>query len=95
MEDSATPAAAITNIDILDTDVYTALASLDPSKSSGIDEIGPNILKHGVQALYISLHHLYKLYYSHCSIPSQWKIHQLLQFTKLVTDRMSTRKAVI
>ena len=39
MEDSATPAAAITNIDILDTDVYTALASFDPSKSSGIDGI--------------------------------------------------------
>jgi len=62
MEDSATPAAAITNIDIVDTDVYIVLASLDPCKSSDIDGIGPNILKHGAQALYISLHHLYKLY---------------------------------
>jgi len=45
MEDSTTPAAAITNINILDTDMYIVLASLDPSESSGIDGIGPNILK--------------------------------------------------
>ena len=45
MEDSTTPAAAITNIKTLDTDVNIMLASPDPSKSSGIDGIGPNILK--------------------------------------------------
>jgi len=38
-------AAAITNINTLDTDVNIMLASPDSSKSSGIDGIGPNILK--------------------------------------------------
>ncbi len=51
MEDSTTPGAAITNIDMSDTEVYQALAALDPSKSSGIDGIGPNVLKHGALAL--------------------------------------------
>jgi len=66
--DSATHAAAITNIDISVTEVYTALASLaiDPSKSPGIDGIGPNILKLGTQALCVPLHHLFKLCLSHC-----------------------------
>ena len=46
VEDNATIDAAITNIDISDTEVYEALAALDSSKSSGIDGIGTNILKH-------------------------------------------------
>jgi len=82
--DSATHAAAITNIDISVTEVYTALASLaiDPSKSPGIDGIGSNILKLGTQALCVPLHHLFKLCLSHCSIPSEWKIHQIIPIFK-------------
>ena len=75
MEDNTTIDAAITNIDISDTEVYEALVALDPSKSSGIDGIGPNILKHGAQALYVPLHHLFNLSLTHCSMPSEWKIH--------------------
>ena len=80
--DSATHAAAVTNIDISVTEVYTAVASLDPSKSPGIDGIGPNILKLGAQALCVPLYHLFKLCLSHCSIPSEWKIHQITPIYK-------------
>ena len=82
MEDNTTIDAAITNIDISDTEVYEALAALDPSKSSGIDGIGPNILKHGAQALYVPLHHLFNLSLTHCSMPSEWKIHQITPIFK-------------
>lgn len=85
MEDSATPAAAITNIDVLDTDVYTVLASLDPSNSSGTDGIGSNILKHDVQALYVPLHHLFKLCLCHCSIPCEWNVHSITPIFKAVS----------
>ena len=34
-------------------DVYSALTSLDPTKSSGTDGIGPKLLKVGAFALYI------------------------------------------
>ena len=85
MEDSATPAAAITNIDVLDTDVYTVLASLDPSNSSGTDGIGSNILKHDAQALYVPLHHLFKLCLCHCSILSEWSVHPITPIFKAVS----------
>ena len=61
---------------------YEALAALDPSKSSGIDGIGPNILKHGAQALYVPLHHLFNLTLTHCSMLSEWKIHQITPIFK-------------
>ena len=82
MEDNTTIDAAITNIDISDSEVYEALAALDPSKSSGIDGIGTNILKLGAQALYVPLHHLFNLSLTHCSIPSEWKIHQITPILK-------------
>ena len=82
MEDNTTIDADITNIDISDSEVYEALAALDPSKSSGIDGIGTNILKLGAQALYVPLYHLFNLSLTHCSIPSEWKIHQITPILK-------------
>ena len=82
MEDNITIDAATTNIDISDSEVYEALAALDPSKSSGIDGIGTNILKLGALALYVLLHHLFNLSLTHCSIPSEWKIHQITPILK-------------
>ncbi len=54
---------------------YTALASLDPLKSSGIDSIGPRILKSFSLALYPVVHHLFSLSLQSCKIPSEWKVH--------------------
>ena len=76
------PFATITDIEFSESDVYQALASLDPSKSPGIDGIGPNILKHGALALHIPIHHLFKLCMTHCSIPSEWKIHKITPIFK-------------
>ena len=90
MEDNTTIDAACTNIDISDSEVYEALAALDPSKSFSIDGIGTNVLKHGAQALYVPLHHLFNLSLTHCSIPSQWKIHQITPILK-VGDRANIK----
>ena len=70
MRDISAPATTITNV-ISDTDVYSVLASLDPSKSPGIDGIGPKVLKHSALALYIPFHHLFSLCMTQCSIPSE------------------------
>jgi len=79
MEDSATPAAAITNTDILDTDVYTMLASIDPPILLAQMELVPTSL------LYVPLHHLFKLCLCHCSIPSEWNIHPITPIFKAVS----------
>ena len=62
--------------------MYSVLTSLDPTKSSGTDGIGPKLLKVGAIALYIPLHHLFKLCLSKCSIPSEWKIHRIIPIFK-------------
>ena len=82
IEECDIPTSALINIDISDTEVYHVLASLDPSKSSGADGIGPNILKSGALALYVPLHHLFNLCLTQGSMPSEWKIHQITPIFK-------------
>ncbi len=60
----------------------TALASLDPLKSSGIDSIGPRILKSCSLALYPVVHHLFSLSLQSCKIPSEWKVHCIIPIYK-------------
>ena len=45
--------------------------SLDPSKATGCDGIGPRLLKHCALALY----HLFNLSISQSYIPSEWHLH--------------------
>ena len=47
------PEVSISDITIVETDVYKALISLDPDKAMGIDGIGPKILKYCSLSLYI------------------------------------------
>ena len=82
LDEIDTPTSVVTNITLSDSDVYSALTSLDPTKSSGTDGIGPKLLKVGAIALYIHLHHLFKLCLSKCSIPSEWKIHRIIPLFK-------------
>ena len=49
-----------------DSDILQALALLDPTKGSGLNNIGPNLLKHCSMALATLHHHL-------CNISSEWK----------------------
>ena len=77
-----TPTTVLDHLVISDTEVYTALASLDPSKTSGIDNIGPRILKSCSLALYPVVHHLFSLSLQNCIIPSEWKVHCIIPIFK-------------
>ena len=79
LDEIDTPASVVTNIIISDSDVYSALTSLNPTKSSGT---GPKLLKVGAIALYIPLHYLFKLCLSKYSIPSEWKTHHIIPIFK-------------
>ena len=51
----------LVSISISEEDVLEALNSLDPDKSSGIDFIGPRVLKKCAYPLCGPLHHLFQL----------------------------------
>ena len=63
------------SINFSESDVHNALTSLQSNKATGIDGIGPNILKVCVPLLYKPLHHLFTLSIHHCKLPSKWLIH--------------------
>ena len=75
--DLPTPATTntLSNIVISESDILEELTSLDPTKACGLDNIGPNLLKHCSIALATPLHHLFSMCIQQCSIPSEWKIH--------------------
>ena len=56
-----TPSSVIDEISITESDVYKALASLDPSKAMGYDGISPRLLKHCALPLCQPLLHLFFL----------------------------------
>ena len=70
------------DISITEPDVYTTLASLDPSKAHGIDAIGPTILKYCAAALCQPIHHLFMLSLSQHYIPEEWRIHTIIPIFK-------------
>ena len=65
----------LVSINISEEDVLEALNSLDPDKSSGIDTIGPRVLKKCAYSLCRPLHHLFSTSLSNHTIPSDWRIH--------------------
>ena len=65
----------LVSINISEEDVLEALNSLDPDKSSGIDTIGPRVLKNCAFSLYGPLHHLFVTSLCKHTIPSEWRIH--------------------
>ena len=66
---------SIANISFTELEVFSALSSLDPAKSMGVDCIGSKLLKQCASALYIPLHHLFTLSISNHTIPLEWKHH--------------------
>ena len=76
------PSSCICSLTITDTEVYEAISSLDPTKSSGCDGIGPKLLKHCALALYVPLHHLFSVSLSKHSIPNEWKCHSIVPIFK-------------
>lgn len=73
---------SLNNISISEDDVFSALSSLDASKATGPDGIGPRLLRSCALALYIPLHHLYSLSLHQHYIPRDWRIHNITPIFK-------------
>ena len=76
------PPSCICTISLSVSEVLDALLSLDPTKSSGCDGIGPKLIKHCALALYVPLHHLYSVSMTKQCIPSEWKCHSITPIFK-------------
>ena len=76
------PRSTLSDISISEDDVYSALISLDPTKSMGNDGISPKLLKHCALALYQPLHHLFLLTFSQSYIPEEWCTHLITPILK-------------
>ena len=71
-------------IQITDQDVFTALYNLNPCKASGVDCIGPKLLKACSYGLHEVLHHLFSLSINSGKIPNEWKLHYIIPIFKSV-----------
>ena len=74
---SSSMTSFISDLQISQLDVLEALNSLDVTKSTGPDGIGPKLLKQCALALYIPIHHLICISISKQAIPSEWKCHSI------------------
>ena len=94
ISDLPTPATSntLSNIVISESDILEELTSLDPTKASGLDNIGPNLLKDCSLALTTTLNHLFSMCIQQCSIPSEWKIHLISPIHKSV-DKSSIKNS--
>ena len=70
------------SISISEGEVLEVLNSLDPHKSTGIDGIGPKILKHCALFLFKPLHFLYTLSLQKHILPTDWRIHSIVPIFK-------------
>ena len=73
---------SIHSIYIEEDEVYSTLLSLDTNKATGIDGVGPKILKHCAMSLFQPLHHLFNLTLTSSVIPTEWKMHQIVPVFK-------------
>ena len=61
LQDPSADDVFMNEITISESDVYEALAALDPNKAMGIDGIGPNVLKFCATSLCGPIHHPFSL----------------------------------
>ena len=69
----------LVSIQISEQEVYEALVSLHTDKVTGIDSIGPRILKQYANILAKPLHHLFTISLNSCS---EWRIHTIVPVHK-------------
>ena len=67
---------------ISESDIYTALQSIDPTKATGLDGINPKLLKYCATTLTSPLHHLFTQCLSQSNIPSEWRTHSITPIHK-------------
>lgn len=72
----------LNSINIEVSEVYNAMASLDPTKAMGIDNISPKILKYCALALCEPITHLFKLSLDQSHLPAEWKLHMITPIYK-------------
>ena len=72
----------LTELDITQYEAYNILASLDVTKATGIDGIGPRILKNCALSLCFPLHLLFKKCLKQCVIPTEWATHIIIPVFK-------------
>ena len=72
----------ISDIFIPESDVFSELSLLDTSKTMGIDNMGPKILKFCAPALYLPIHHLFPLSLSSQRLPTEWCTHSITPIFK-------------
>ena len=72
----------LTELDFTQYKVYSILASLDVTKATGIDGIGPRILKNCALSLCFPLHLLFKKCLKQCVIPTEWATHIIIPVFK-------------
>lgn len=77
-----TPSSQLSSITINSSDVFKALATLNPSKTPGIDNIHPLILKICANTMLTPITHLLNTCIETCTIPSEWKIHKITPIHK-------------
>ena len=82
LESLPTPVSTLSDIGISEMDVYEAPSSLDTTKASGPDGIGPKVFAHCGSALYSPLHHLFLLCLSQHHLPSEWREHLIVPVFK-------------
>ncbi|XP_045448733.1 uncharacterized protein LOC123657199 [Melitaea cinxia] len=63
----------LTDLYISETDILTALRALDVTKSSGLDNLSPILLRSCASVLYRPIHHLFNLSLSEGVFPTIWK----------------------
>ena len=71
------PMSQLNTIYIDETDIYEALAILDPTISSGCDDISPRLLKNCASALTAPVTHICNLSLQSQVFPTAWKLHKI------------------
>ncbi len=82
LPDSVVSSSTLECIEITEGEVYKALSTLDSTKASGMDGIGPRVLHSCALSLYPVLYHLFSICLTFCVIPSEWKIHCIVPIHK-------------
>jgi sarcosine oxidase/L-pipecolate oxidase len=77
-----TPSSQLSSVEFTHDEVYSALMSLDISKACGYDGISAHFIKLCACSLSEYLADLFNLSLSTGSIPSDWKIHQIVPIFK-------------
>ena len=76
------PSHQLNLISFTESDVWTVLASLDPDKANGLDNIGPRLLKQCATPLAAPLSILFNECISQGFVPDDWKIHRMVPVFK-------------